>query len=323
MSAALSPTAAAPAGWHDFDFLHGHWRVHNRRLRRRLQGCTDWERFEGTQFCQPLLDGAGNTDELRGPMGPVGISLRFFDRAAAQWVIHWVSPQDGVLQPPVRGRFDAHGVGVFEGDDLHAGQPVRVRFTWVTRGPDAPCWAQAFSADGGRHWETNWTMHFTRLDAPAPTFERLPHASTDFDFFFGPWQVRNRRRTPAGWEEFSGTQWCAPLLGGLANYDELRDAQGVALGLSIHLYQRATQRWHAHWVSARDGIVQPAMAGGFTHDAGLFEGVDTVQGRQVRVRYHWSGLATATPRWAQEISFDEGARWSTDWTMDYAREGGP
>jgi hypothetical protein len=29
-------------------------------------------------------------------------------------------------------------------------------------GPDACHWEQAFSGDGGKTWETNWTMTFTR-----------------------------------------------------------------------------------------------------------------------------------------------------------------
>ena len=31
----------------DFDFLIGHWKVSHRRLKERLLGCEDWERFEG------------------------------------------------------------------------------------------------------------------------------------------------------------------------------------------------------------------------------------------------------------------------------------
>jgi hypothetical protein len=28
--------------------------------------------------------------------------------------------------------------------------------------PDACRWEQAYSADGGKTWETNWTMEFSR-----------------------------------------------------------------------------------------------------------------------------------------------------------------
>jgi hypothetical protein len=151
-------------GRHDFDFLHGNWRVHNRRLRQRLLGCTEWDSFEATQYCQPLLDGLGNTDEMRNEAGPVGVSLRLFDLQAWQWVIYWVAPHDGLLQPPVRGAF-AGGAGIFEGTDVHDGRPVRVRYTWSNTSGDTPQWEQAYSADEGISWETNWVMSFTRTRA--------------------------------------------------------------------------------------------------------------------------------------------------------------
>lgn len=37
-----------------------------------------------------------------------------------------------------------------------------VRFEWTRPHSDAPRWEQAFSPDGGRTWETNWVMNFTR-----------------------------------------------------------------------------------------------------------------------------------------------------------------
>lgn len=319
---AHAETAAAP-GSHDFDFLHGHWRVHNSRLRQRLRGCTEWESFDATQYCQPLLGGLGNTDELRHGAGPVGMSLRFFDLRASQWQIFWVDPRDGLLQPPVRGAF-ADGTGVFEGLDTHEGQPVRVRFTWSGTRSETPRWEQAFSADGGESWETNWVMRFTRTGLAPPVYEPLPAADHGFDFFFGCWRVRNHRlRQPAqpenGWENFEGLQICEPLLGGLANYDELRDAQGLPLGLSIHLFDLAAGRWTARWVSARDGLPQPPLVGGFAGGGGMFEGLDTAGGQPVRLRHTWSGLDTPEPRWEQARSADAGRSWTTDWTMDYSR----
>jgi len=37
---------------------------------------------------------------------------------------------------------------------------IKVRFTWDKRNLDEPRWEQAFSADGGSTWETNWVMRF-------------------------------------------------------------------------------------------------------------------------------------------------------------------
>ena len=46
------------------------------------------------------------------------------------------------------------------GDDTFAGRPIRVRFTWSGVTTRTPRWEQAFSADGGETWETNWVMEF-------------------------------------------------------------------------------------------------------------------------------------------------------------------
>src|SRR5881392_2852792 len=44
-------------GRHDFDFLHGRWRVSHRRLQRRLVGCTAWDMFMARATCAPHLGG--------------------------------------------------------------------------------------------------------------------------------------------------------------------------------------------------------------------------------------------------------------------------
>jgi hypothetical protein len=153
-------------GRHDFDFWMGTWRIHNRRLRARLAGSTEWDAFEARGQTWPILNGLGNRDEFRTDFWPdfLGMTFRFFDPAARTWSIYWADSRRGRLEPPVVGSF-AGGVGTFYGDDVFEGRPIRVRFIW-TRGA-SPRWEQAFSADGGQTWETNWTMDMTREDRPA------------------------------------------------------------------------------------------------------------------------------------------------------------
>lgn len=150
-------------GARDFDFELGHWTVHNRRLRRRLASCTDWDTFEATASVHSILGGLGNQEEMRADHIPgyIGMALRFYDRAARRWAIHWVDNQHGVMEPAVYGGFN-DGIGVFEGDDVFEGRPIRVRFIWSVTDAAAPRWEQAFSDDGGTTWETNWTMEFRR-----------------------------------------------------------------------------------------------------------------------------------------------------------------
>ena len=165
-TATASRTDTAHDGARDFDFELGHWTVHNRRLRERLAGCTAWDTFDATVSTHSILDGLGNQEEMRSEHLPgyIGMAFRFYNRAARCWAIHWVDNQRGVLEPPVHGTF-RDGIGVFEGDDVFEGRPIRVRFVWTATDPAAPRWEQAFSDDGGMTWETNWTMVFRRRAA--------------------------------------------------------------------------------------------------------------------------------------------------------------
>jgi hypothetical protein len=90
------------------------------------------------------------------------MAFRFFDPETSQWAIYWAdSRRPGRLDPPLLGAFSGD-TGVFEGDDVFDGRPVRVRFIWSRVTTPAPRWEQAFSDDGGETWETNWVMDFTR-----------------------------------------------------------------------------------------------------------------------------------------------------------------
>lgn len=155
---------AGDDGRHDFDFYHGHWHVRNERLKQRLAGSDDWETFEATQRCRPLLDGIGNLDDFvtEWSGGFRGMTLRLFDLQSRQWRIYWASSRSGVLEPPVMGRFE-NGVGTFLGNDTHEGRPVLVRFIWSDITADTAHWQQAFSTDEGVSWETNWHMWMTRI----------------------------------------------------------------------------------------------------------------------------------------------------------------
>ncbi|GAA2463937.1 hypothetical protein [Winogradskya humida] len=145
---------------HDFDFLHGSWNVHNRRLRDRLTGCTSWEEFPSTALITPLFGGAANVDEITF-RSVSGLTLRLWDPAAQHWSLHWTTSDTGRLFPAITGTF-TDGVGTFYGNDTEGGTPVRVRFIWSGITADTARWDQAFSTDGEETWETNWVMELTR-----------------------------------------------------------------------------------------------------------------------------------------------------------------
>jgi hypothetical protein len=118
--------------------------------------------FPGTTTCQPIFNGVGNTEEIIFPtLGSRGFTLRLFDVERKEWSIYWASSRTGLLTPPVVGTF-ADGRGDFYGDDTHDGKPIKAHFIWSDITPASARWEQEFSADGGRTWESNWIMEFTR-----------------------------------------------------------------------------------------------------------------------------------------------------------------
>lgn len=148
----------------DFDFLIGAWDSRQRKLKHILKGCDEWEEFHAVSVARKILGGLGNFDEvtLEKPGGHVlGATLRLFDPQTQLWRIYWSSSSRTVLDPPMVGRFE-QGRGEFYDQELFEGRPVFSRFIWTSSGADACHWEQAFSADGGRTWETNWTMDLTR-----------------------------------------------------------------------------------------------------------------------------------------------------------------
>jgi len=149
----------------DFDFIHGRWTIANRRLKAWGVGSDDWDEFPSTSNCEPRLGGLANIEQIDCPArGWTGMAVRAFDIAAREWAIYWVSSADGVLQPPVRGRFAAEGC-VLEGPDTHGGRPIIARYIWSDIQADSARWSQQFSYDDGATWETNWVMDFTRAAA--------------------------------------------------------------------------------------------------------------------------------------------------------------
>jgi hypothetical protein len=156
---------AARASRHDFDFLHGSWNVHNRYLKARMRPSTEWIEFDALSDVQPLLEGLGQLDRFRAVRDGnaiEGVTLRLFNPATGEWSLHWADTVNpGVLLPPMVGRFNGD-VGEFFGDEFVDGKKVLCRFYWTRTNPDSPRWEQAFSDDGGKTWETNWIMTFTR-----------------------------------------------------------------------------------------------------------------------------------------------------------------
>ncbi|MGY0019772.1 hypothetical protein [Streptomyces sp. cg35] len=146
----------------------------------------------------------------------------------------------------------------------------------------------------------------------------------DFDFFAGEWDVAHRRRLDfldpdSGWEEFGATSRCRQLFGGAANIDELHVPEQGWTGLTLRLFDPVTRQWSLHWSTDRTGRLSPPVSGRFTDGRGEFVGDDTHDGKDVRVRFVWSGISAHTAHWEQAFSLDDGRTWLTNWTMAFTR----
>lgn len=159
----------------DFRFLEGHFLVRHQRLNERLTGSNEWTTFEMQLWGQPTMGGAAFLDQMVGTLGGRefwGLTLRLHDPATDEWHLYWADTWHPGLRPPLVGRF-REGVGEFFGVDEEAGVPVQVRFRWSAITATTARWEQAFSADAGATWETNWIMDFERLgDEAGPEGKR-------------------------------------------------------------------------------------------------------------------------------------------------------
>lgn len=155
---------------HDFDFNFGTWKTHVSRILHPLTGSTRWGEYDGTSIVSKVWNGRASMFELEvdGPAGHIeGVGLRLFNPKSRQWSLNWAS-RDGTLQQPMTGDFH-DGRGEFYDQETFNGRAILSRNGFYDITPNSSRFAQGFSDDGGKTWETNWTMTFTRTkDAPEP-----------------------------------------------------------------------------------------------------------------------------------------------------------
>ncbi|HEY1992321.1 MAG TPA: hypothetical protein VGH71_07645 [Gammaproteobacteria bacterium] len=162
--AAPAVSAPAPDGAHDFDWDIGTWTTHQRRLLHPLTGSSSWVDYAGTDVVRKVWDGA-NTGviEADGPAGHLEIfTLRLYNPDSHQWSIAFVNRALSTLSLPVVGEFK-DGRGEFYDQEPYAGRLILVRFSVSDISADSCHFEQAFSADGGKTWETNFIVSETRV----------------------------------------------------------------------------------------------------------------------------------------------------------------
>jgi hypothetical protein len=153
-------------GQHDFDFEIGTWSIAARSLLHPLSGSHEWaDRNNYRHIVRKVWGGQASLAELE-VMGATpsyrGLMLRLYDATTARWSVYWVSSADNKISPPLVGDFQ-NGRGEFFSNDTYDGKPIEVRVVYSQITATSFHTEQAFSADGGKTWETNLIQDFTRL----------------------------------------------------------------------------------------------------------------------------------------------------------------
>jgi len=92
------------------------------------------------------------------------MTVRLFDPKTREWRLYWAdSVAAQRLELPMVGQFK-NGRGEFYAHEPFEGRMVYTRFIWSDITATTCHWEQAFSEDGGRTWETNWTMDSERIN---------------------------------------------------------------------------------------------------------------------------------------------------------------
>lgn len=159
----IQPSATSSAN--DFDYLVGHWKLADKKLKSRLSNSNEWISFESTVEMKKILNGIGNMDIYRTTVDGKpfeGVALRLFNPNTRLWSIYWADSNIGTLDPPMVGSFDGN-IGKFYCKDKYKGIDIIVLFLWDKTDPEHPVWSQAFSPDNGVTWEWNATNTSSRI----------------------------------------------------------------------------------------------------------------------------------------------------------------
>lgn len=155
-------TTKARDGAHDFDWDIGTWKTHQRRLIHPLTGSTNWVEYYGTDVVRKIWDGANVAHILAdGTGGHLELfALRLYNPDTHEWSIHFSNPGSGTLSPAVVGSFKNERADFIDQEN-YDGRTILVRFSVFDIKPDSCHFEQAFSADGGKTWETNFVVSET------------------------------------------------------------------------------------------------------------------------------------------------------------------
>lgn len=158
---------------------------------------------------------------------------------------------------------------------------------------------------------------------PSTTREAVAEGQRSFDWEIGTWRSQVRvlanplSDAPDEWLDFAGTSVVRPLMDRRANVVEfeVQGPTGRIDALNMRLYEPQNDRWSLTFVNMRDGLLTPAVYGGFDGGVGEFYGEDQLDGRPIKVRFLIVRQGPDKARFEQAFSDDGGQTWETNWIV--------
>ena len=148
----------------------------------------------------------------------------------------------------------------------------------------------------------------------------------DFDFHFGNWHTHIRRLMHPltgsnTWIELDGTVKVHPLWNGKANVEELEASNATVhfQGMTLFLYNPEARQWTQTFTNASDGVLTRSLTGRFVGGKGELYDQETVNGREVYVRFVWSDITADFHHVEQAFSDDGGKTWEPNFVATLTR----
>lgn len=148
----------------------------------------------------------------------------------------------------------------------------------------------------------------------------------DFDFIFGSWKIHLKRRLhpltgSTVWTEFNGASVYRKIWDGRANINEFEadSPTGHIEGLTLRTYNPQIHQWSLYWANSKVGILAVPQIGQFKNGHGEFYAQDKLDGKDIFVRYIWSGITRNSVHFEQSYSDDGGQTWEANWISDMSR----
>jgi hypothetical protein len=289
---------------------------------------------DGTHVTTEVWGGRANLGvmEVDGSTGHIeGMTLSTYDPASARWNVTFASSRDGTLGQPMTGSFQ-DGRGEFFDQEDYDGRSIFVRSVFSDITPASYKMEIAFSDDGGKTWETNWKMTFTRAASSAS--QTIPADATtandgrhDFDFNFGTWQTHIRSLSqpadsPATWAQLEGSVTVRKIWGGRALMEEIQAGNATEHfeGLTLFLYNPQSHQWSQTFADGSDGKLTPSMFGGFEAGRGELVAQEPYNGKIVLMRDVWSDITPNAHHFEESFSNDGGKSWHSHFIASLTRQ---